>query len=105
MDPEKKFFGAWWVWIVTLMLGTFVVFGVLNAFGIIGRTVVEREVFERSFQYDQARESQGNIYTAQIAELEAQLQNPNLDAAAKANIEAQLAAIRVRARAADAQRR
>jgi hypothetical protein len=56
MDKDKKLVASWWFWCVLLIVVTIPIFWILSAVGIIGKTVVEREVFERSFQYSEARE-------------------------------------------------
>lgn len=58
MDSEKREFGAWWVWVLALFVLTIVVLAGLNYAGIFGRTVVERKVFEHSFQYSEARKAE-----------------------------------------------
>lgn len=71
---------------------------VLSATGIAGRiinVVVEREVFERSFQYQESKSEQIATYQAQMAELESKLADSNLSDSAKSDIRAQLAAIRI----------
>lgn len=64
--------------------------------GLIGGTVVERKVFENSFQHSEALNSQIATDEAVVAEIERKLINPNLDADTKHNLEAQAAAARIR---------
>ena len=68
----------------------------LNSFGLIGKTVVEREVFERSFQRSEALKAQIATDEAVLAEISRKLANPNLDADTRYNLEAQASAARVR---------
>ncbi len=92
---EKKSFAGWWIFILVLLVVTI---GVLGATGVAGRivdVVVEREVFERSFQYQEGKSDQIATYRAQMAELEGHLANPELSAGGRANINAQLSAIRI----------
>ena len=48
---EKKEIKSWWWFFVILIILTIPIFTMLNYLGIIGHTVVERTVFENSFQY------------------------------------------------------
>lgn len=70
---ERRSFGLWWMWVLALTIATMIVFWVLSAAGFVGGTVLEREVFERSHQYCQARQSQIATYEAQLAELDGQI--------------------------------
>ena len=69
---------------------------ILHSIGVIGNTVVEREVFEASYQRSESLKSQIATEEANIAELERKLTNPNLDADTRANLEAQMSAARIR---------
>lgn len=73
---------------------------VLQSLGLFGRTVVERKVFENSYQRSAALEAQIATDEATIAEIERKLANPNLDADTKNALEAQAAAARIRIAAA-----
>jgi len=95
VDSEKKEFGKWWMWIVFLMVGTVIVFGCLNAFGIIGKTVIERKVFENSYQKHEADKEARTTYDASLALLRSKLNNPNLDVGTRAEIQAQIDAITI----------
>tara|TARA_Y100000034_G_C6891049_1_gene409901 strand:+ start:971 stop:1312 length:342 start_codon:yes stop_codon:yes gene_type:complete len=68
----------------------------LKSLGLIGSTIVEREVFEQSYQKRAGDAAQLSTYKAALAEVEAQLQIPGLDAQTKARLEAQATSIRVR---------
>lgn len=61
-------------WTVITVVFLFVLFGLLNAFGLIGGTVVQREVFRNSFQYKAGMEQRGAILEANIAEIDLQIQ-------------------------------
>jgi hypothetical protein len=69
---------------------------VLNTGGIIGKTVVERVVFEESYQRSESFKARIATDTASLTEIERQLLNPNLDANTRFNLDAQAAAARVR---------
>lgn len=77
---------------VVLSIVSFVMF----SGGKIGRTVVERKVFEQSYQRSAALESQIATDEATLAEIERKLTNPNLDENTRFNLEAQASAARVR---------
>ena len=96
MEEDKKYFGTWWVWVVVLMIATGILFTGLNYLGIIGKTVVEREVFKRSFQYTEARATAIATYEAQLAEINRKLTGSNIDENTHNNLEAQAASIRIR---------
>jgi hypothetical protein len=76
---------------------------VLSATGIFGRivnVVVEREVFERSYQYQEGKNAQIAKYEAEIASLKVKLRSPNLSVTMRSDMEAQLAALEIQLRAA-----
>jgi len=95
MDKEKKDFSKWWLLISVLSALSVVMLLGLNYAGKFTGTVVERKVFENSYQRSEGLKSQIATYNAQIASLEAQLLNPNFDAGTKAYINAQLAALNI----------
>lgn len=68
----------------------------LNSLGLFGRTVVERKVFEQSYQRSEALKSQIANDEAVLAEITRKLGNSGLDANTRANLEAQAAAARIR---------
>lgn len=103
MGAERKEGTRWWFWALGLVVVTTIVFAVLGYVGVFTRTVVERKVFEQSYQRSEGLKQEISIYEAQIAELEGQLVNPAIDASTIANIHAQLSAIRVRLAAARSQ--
>lgn len=77
-----------------------VVFGVTgfftNWFGLIGGTVVERIVFEQSYQRSEAMKSKIAHEEAVLAEIQSKLLNPNLDENTRFNLKAQASAARIR---------
>ena len=92
---EKKSITGWWLFFLALLILSM---GVLGATGVLGRivdVVVQREVFERSFQYQESKSEQIATYQAAMAELESKLADSNLSDSAKSDIRAQLAAIRI----------
>lgn len=100
MEAEKKELGGWWLWILTLSVLTIVVLGGLNYVGVIGKTIVERKVFEQSYQYSAGQQQKIATFQAQMAELDRQLANPDLDNQTRTNLEAQAASIRIQLNAA-----
>lgn len=92
----KSLIWKWGLALVGVLLVSSVAFGLLRYARIIGTTVVERVVFEQSFQYKEANKARANLMNAQISELEAQLLNPNLEDSIRPNIEAQLSVLRVK---------
>ena len=72
----------------------------LNSMGVFGRTVVERKVFENSYQRTEAIKSQIATDEAVLAEIQVKLRNPNLDPDTRHNLEAQATAARIRIRVA-----
>lgn len=77
--------------VILFLLG----FGLKSA-GIIGKTVVEREVFEQSYQRSEGLKAQLANDEAVLAEIQRKLSNPNLDESTRYNLEAQASAARVR---------
>lgn len=69
--------------------------------GMWGTTVVERKVFENSYQRSEALSSEIAKNQATIAEIESQLKNPNLDENTRYNLNAQLSAARIRLQTAE----
>lgn len=87
-----------------MLIGVIVILALLgfglNSLGLLGRTTIERKVFEESYQRSSAIEQQIATDEAALAEVTRQLQNPNLDEDTRANLEAQASAARVRIDAA-----
>jgi len=91
-------FGLKWVLISMVAIGGLAF--VLNAAGLIGGKAVEREVLENSYQYSEARKSEIMTMEAQLAEIEAQLADPNLPDSTKRGLRGQKSAIEIRLRVA-----
>lgn len=100
MDEEKKEFGKWWMWVLGLMVITGIVATSLSYAGLIGRTVVERKVFENSYQYSEGQRARVKIFEAQLAEIERKLVNRELDETTRINLEAQASSVRIQLNAA-----
>lgn len=95
MGSEKKEFGKWWLWVLALIILTVVVMGGVRACGLIGGTIVERKMFENSYQKHEADKAAHTTYQAQLALLRGKLNNPNLDEGTRAEIQAQIDAINI----------
>jgi len=95
MDEEKKYLGKWWVWILVLLIFTAVVFTCLDYVGIIGRTVVERKVFEQSYQKRASDEDALSTYDSQISILQRRLRKEGLTQDEREEIQAQIDAITI----------
>jgi|26BtaG_2_1085354.scaffolds.fasta_scaffold04492_5 hypothetical protein len=68
----------------------------LSALGMFGNTVMERVVYENSFQYKEGMKQRVNTFQAQIAELEEmKFQNPHK----AAEIDSQIRILRIQANA------
>ena len=67
----------------------------LNSLGLFGRTVVERKVFENSFQYAEAKKSEKAAFKAELAEINRRLTNGDLDKSTRNNLEAHASALRI----------
>lgn len=83
-----------------LLIGVIVILAIvgfsLRSLGYWGGTVVERKVFENSYQRSEALKSQIAVDEAALVEIEHKLANPNLDSDTRYNLEAQASAARVR---------
>jgi len=72
----------------------------LNSLGVFGETVVERKVFEQSYQRREALKAQIANDEAVLEEIERKLKNPKLDEDIRYNLEAQASAARIRIKTA-----
>jgi len=93
MEAEKKYLAKWWFWFLLLLIITGIVLASLSYVGIIGKTIVERKVFEHSYQKHEADKTASTVYAAQLAQLQRKLSDPNIDESAKIEIQAQIDAI------------
>lgn len=102
---------AWWtlprvmlLLIVTCTILAGLGFG-LRSLGVFGATVVERKVFENSYQRSESLKAEIAMNRATLAEIEAKLSNPRLDPDTRSDLEAQQTALRVRISAAERRQR
>jgi len=79
---EKKVITSWWKYLIGLTIITSIIFGTLNYLGLIGSTIVERKVFENSYQKYASDKSRQATYRAQLAAINSRLlsspNNPDL---------------------------
>lgn len=94
VNEEKREFGAWWIWVLLLVVISIGVLTLTGAAGKIFGTAVEREVFEQSYQYTAGQKAKIAEFSAQLAEIDRQLAG-SLDENTRQNLEAQAAAIRI----------
>ncbi len=95
MREEKKFLNSWFRWgifwlIILTILGTGA-----SYLGLFGRTVVERKVFENSFQYSETQKTRIASYEAQLAEINHQLNDTTLTDSERKNLKTTAAGLRV----------
>ncbi len=95
IQKEVKEFSVFWMVILLLTVISFPVFWSLNAAGILGTTIIEREVFRNSYQYQASQESKQNTIAAQLVEIEHMLADKNLDPGLRRELEAKARALRV----------
>lgn len=97
MSDVKKW-NHWKIVLVSVVVfnGLLALFFLMRGAGVVGSTIIEREVFERSYQRSEALKSQIATDEAVLAEIQYQLSNPNLDVDTRHNLEAQASAARVR---------
>ena len=95
MEGEKKYLGYWWIWIVFLMIVTGIIFWGLSSVGIIGHTIVEREVFKQSYQKKAADEDAVSTYDAQIVILQRRLRSTGITGQERNEIQAQIDSINI----------
>lgn len=95
IDKEKRFFGGWWMWILLLIAISIPVFWMLGGAGLLGRTILERKIFEQSYQKQAGDSAKAKIFRAQLAEIDRKLQSTNLSEDQRQALEAKAAAIRI----------
>lgn len=83
------------LFLVVVIILTVVGFGLRSA-GLFGSTVVERKVFEHSYQRSEAMKARIAVDEATLAEINRMLMNPSLEDNIRHNLKAQAAAARIR---------
>lgn len=94
MEEEKKYIAGWLMWLLFLLIVTGVIFYSLNSLGLIGRTIIERKVFENSYQKKAADEDALSTYDAQLSILERRLRSSLTDSE-RAELQAQIDSINI----------
>ena len=92
---EKREFAGWWLWVTLLIIISAIGFGALRYAGLVGGTIIERKVFEQSYQRQAGDAAKLATFQAQEASISAQLRRGDLTAGARADYNAQLSAIRI----------
>jgi 5-bromo-4-chloroindolyl phosphate hydrolysis protein len=78
MEKDKKEFGSWWLFITGLVIVSSILFTILHYVGFVGSTVIERKVFEQSYQKQAGDSSRQRHYQAQLADINSRLvSSPN----------------------------
>jgi len=95
ISSDKREVGGWWMWFLLLIAISGVALFMLNSMGLVGKTIIERKVFENSFQYSEARKSEIALFEAQLAEIDRKLMSRDLDENTRVNLEAQAASVRI----------
>lgn len=90
-----EFFKSWWILLLGLVLMTAPFLFALNSAGLLGSTFVERKVLENSYQYQSAMEDRNSMIGSQLAEIEALLENKDLDQQRRESLEAKARALRM----------
>lgn len=103
-DAHSTFWKFLPVFLVIIVVLSIIGFG-MNSIGLFGKTVVERKVFELSYQKQAGLTAEIATYEATLVEIEQKLTNPSLDASTRYNLKAQASAIRIRMAAAEEQLR
>lgn len=83
------------IFIVAIIVLAVLLFGLRSA-GIIGSTIVERKVFEESYQRSESLKSGLATFEAQLAEINSKLSNPSIDEVTRNSLQAQKAGLNIR---------
>ena len=77
MNEEMSMFKKWWYMILFLVVISAITFGVLGYFNKITSTIVERNVFEQSYQKKAGDSQRMSTYRAQLAQVNRRLSTEN----------------------------
>lgn len=85
----------WWLFLVFLIILAMVIFGMINYTNLFVGTIIERKVFEQSYQKKEADKTALTTYKAQLSNLKSKLRNPELNENSRYEIEAQIESIEI----------
>ena len=69
----KKELTGWWLFWLLIVIATIIALSALNYAGIFTKTVVERKVFEQSYQKQAGDQARLSAYRAQLAAINSKL--------------------------------
>ena len=95
MFKEMKEMSLWFIFGIGLIAIAIIVFSIMGYMGRYTKTVVERKVFEQSYQKQSADKNREKNYRAQLAKINVMLNDPNISEDRKNNLLAQKAMIEV----------
>lgn len=99
MSNEKKDFAKWWILVFVLMLISIVILTTFRYFGKFTSTVVERKVFEQSYQKQAGDKQRLSTYQAQLSAINSRL-NGALDDNTRQELLSQKAMLEIQIRSA-----
>lgn len=70
MELEKKYFAGWWLWLIFLIIIAALIGSILKYTGMIGTTIVERVIFENSFQYKEGMKQRSSVLESSLSEID-----------------------------------
>jgi len=91
---EKKEFVGWWIFILGLVIITVFVLAILGYTGKLTGTVIEREVFENSYQKTASDDSRNLRYKSELAKVKSLLEDET-DIQTRKELKAQRAMLEV----------
>ena len=94
LDPEKKEFGKWWLWVLLLVVISGVALAITSYAGKVTGTVVERTVFEQSYQKQAGDSKRIRTWRAQLAQINSRLAG-ELEPHTRSELESQAAMLRI----------
>jgi len=95
IGTDKREVVGWWIWLLILVMFPLVILTIFGYMGKFTGTVVERAVFENSFQYSESRKSEALLYEAQLAEVNRMLSSLDLTIDSRRNLERQASGLRI----------
>ena len=93
-DKDKKEFGYWWIFLLGMLVIAIIVLSFTGYLGKWTSTIVERKVFEESYQRSEGLKSREATYKAQLAMINQKLAQEN-DPEVLNNLKAQKAMLEV----------